>query len=222
MPPDEVYVGAEIKGTQVGESENLTGVVIDTYPEVVVEWNNGEKRSYTRTVAIKANWTPEPAPPSKWDLEMQEAVKRFKVLGMMMNQYPTQPWYYEHMEKTKVASLVPADQLLYIGFWRYHQDSTGEHYATKGFHLPWPGDFIDPNWDPVERNLVAAYLDLAPDVQFWRGYSFCRLGCEHLDGCTDKSDGRYVWPAGFSHYVRVHNVKPPPGFIQYVRRRGVP
>lgn len=94
----------------------------------------------------------------------------------------------------------------HLGYWTTSQ-------VNDPYHLPWPGDFVDPDWDPAERAAVASYLDAQPDVQHWRGFSFCRLGCGMVPGCTDKSDGVYVWPAGFSHYLRAHNVKPPQEFI---------
>jgi hypothetical protein len=81
--------------------------------------------------------------------------------------------------------------------------------------LPWPADFIDNTWDVTEREAVAIYLDKAPDIKFWKGWSVCRLCGKNINGSTDKSDGIYVWPAGLSHYVREHNVKPPKEFINH-------
>ncbi len=100
----------------------------------------------------------------------------------------------------------------HLGYWTTSQ-------VNDPYHLPWPGDFVDPNWDPAERAAVASYLDAQPDVQHWQGFSFCRLGCGMVPGCTDKSDGVYVWPAGFSHYLRAHNVKPPQEFIDHALGR---
>jgi len=82
--------------------------------------------------------------------------------------------------------------------------------------MPHPEDFIDESWDIVEREIVANYLDNGKDVKWWRGYSWCRLGCTRGIGTTDKSDGFYTWPAGFSHYIREHSVKPPQEFIDHV------
>ena len=107
----------------------------------------------------------------------------------------------------------------HIGYWTTSR-------FNDPYHLPWPGDFVDPHWDATERDAVARYLDAQPDVQHWRGCSFCRLGCDMSPvnlraglGSTDKSDGIYTWPAGFAHYVRVHNVKPPQEFIDHALGR---
>jgi len=94
-----------------------------------------------------------------------------------------------------------------IGFWAEKKgDATG---------LPWPGDFVDAGWSISHREYFANYLDAAPSVEFWRGPSRCRL-CGERNGTTDKSDGVYLWPEGFGHYVREHGVKPPADFMTHV------
>lgn len=102
----------------------------------------------------------------------------------------------------------------HLGYWTTSR-------VNDPFHLPWPGDFVDPDWDPAERDAVADYLDAQPDVEHWRGFSFCRLGCTGYKemGTTDKSDGVFTWPEGLSHYVRRHNVKPPQEFIDHALGR---
>jgi len=108
----------------------------------------------------------------------------------------------------------------YIGYWAESEDWSVCGYFNKNIFLPWPGDFIDTNWDQQERIIVADYLDEASNVEFWRGYPFCRLGCKEVNlGTTDRGDGVYIWPSGFSHYLRVHGVKPPEEFIKHVLRK---
>jgi len=80
--------------------------------------------------------------------------------------------------------------------------------------LPWPADFVDRQWDPRERDAVAKYLDAGKTVGSYRGWSTCRL-CGKHNGSQDLSDGSYVWPQGFSHYVRDHSVRPPVEFVQH-------
>lgn len=108
----------------------------------------------------------------------------------------------------------------FIGFWAAHPSTLQGPYGYdpyEGLNLPRPQDYVDETWNPVVREFVAAYLDNAPDVEHWRGSSSCRF-CRCNNGSTDKSDGTYTWPAGFSHYVRAHGVKPPDEFIEHVRR----
>ena len=83
--------------------------------------------------------------------------------------------------------------------------------------LPLPGEWVDDSWSLVERAKVVTYLKGAGMIEGWMGGSWCRFGCRDLDmGSTDLSDGTYVWPEGFSHYVEKHGVKPPDEFIRHV------
>lgn len=107
----------------------------------------------------------------------------------------------------------------HLGYWRSGRDNS----PTKA--LPWPGDFVDTTWDEAEREAIAKYLEAGKTHQSWRGNSSCRLGghpsCEHLRGYRDFTDGIYVWPEAFAHYVRVHGVKPPQEFIDHALGRVV-
>jgi len=142
-------------------------------------------------------WEPE------FEVTQRGLAERAKV-PMILDRHPDQPG-----KKTKER---------YIGYWASHEDPAVCHYAQKENVLPWPGDFVDTSWDPQERATVVAYLNGAPDVEFWMGYPHCRFKCPHSTdlGTTDKGDGTYVWPAGFGHYLEAHGVKPPVEFIQYV------
>jgi hypothetical protein len=87
--------------------------------------------------------------------------------------------------------------------------------------MPLPSDYVDESWDKTQREKVVNYLNHVGQVfEHWRGYSWCRFSCgERNMGTTDFSDGTYVWPAGFGHYVEKHGVKPPQEFIDHVLRR---
>jgi hypothetical protein len=52
-------------------------------------------------------------------------------------------------------------------------------------------------------------------IEHWRGYSACRL-CGDTLGTKDMSDGEYVWPEKFEHYVIDHFLVPPHYFVQKV------
>ena len=107
----------------------------------------------------------------------------------------------------------------HIGYWddsdfpgdpEWHQT-----YQDKGRDLPRPQDFVDDAWDAAERAAVVQYLKAGEEAIAWRGYSYCRM-CEASPGTTCRTDGEWVWPEGFAHYVEVHNVRPPAEFVQKV------
>lgn len=112
-----------------------------------------------------------------------------------------------------------------VGFWARKQDEKSEA-------LPWPADFIDLSWDLEERTDVLAYLCAPTEKIGYRGSSWCRLCAEIMPppspgvprralnwemlGSHDFSDGIFVWPEGYFHYVAVHGVKPPREFLEHV------
>jgi hypothetical protein len=100
--------------------------------------------------------------------------------------------------------------LRHLGYWRSRQDVPDD--------LPWPSDFIDPDWDPQELEAVAEHVAAGEMAQGYLGYACCRLCGERL-GTTCVSDGTFVWPAKFEHYLREHKVKPPQEFIDHALKR---
>jgi len=88
--------------------------------------------------------------------------------------------------------------------------------------LPEPRRMVDLRWDPGERTKVAEYLRTRGepcDASY--GFAHCRFDCGIADeemGCRDMSDGVYIWPEGYAHYVDKHSVQPPEEFIEHVRR----
>ena len=77
---------------------------------------------------------------------------------------------------------------------------------------------IDSTWPAEERESVAAYLDAAPAVRSFRGYSPCRI-CGINNGSAERSDGSYLWPEGLAHYVRTHAVKLPDELLAHIYDR---
>ncbi len=106
-----------------------------------------------------------------------------------------------------------------IGFWRGKRDGLMGLILDLIESLPDPRTMIDLDWSEEEREVVASYLDAGERVAKYFGYSWCRFECEArgtVMGTADLSDGVYLWPEGFSHYVRVHQVRPPEDFVQHV------
>lgn len=95
-----------------------------------------------------------------------------------------------------------------VGFWA-HDDE--------------PSEFVDPSWDPAQRAQVVAYLKSGQVAESWMGSAYCRLGCFNRQmasvmGSRDFTDGVWLWPEGYAHYLEVHQVKPPREFIERVLR----
>lgn len=102
-----------------------------------------------------------------------------------------------------------------VGFWWSATLSHLKEYAD----LPRPHDHVDPDWDAAERTMIIDYVE---DPKFastqYRGMSQCRF-CAKFNGSKDYTDGTYLWPQGFGHYLKEHEVKPPQDFIDHVLAR---
>lgn len=94
-----------------------------------------------------------------------------------------------------------------VGYWRSKIEP----------HLPHPGDFVDENLDPEIQDLLVRYLLISDPIRLSRGVSPCRFHCPYpTPGTSDNTDGEYIFPSGFIHYVGEHHVRPPEEFIQKV------
>lgn len=110
-----------------------------------------------------------------------------------------------------------------VGFWCDRMDG-----VDKCGDYPDPHDCIDMGWDPAERSVVVAYLSAGNSMgprlppfhnvrwcQAFLGFSNCRV-CGCRNGSMEFTDGAYVWPEGYAHYLEAHGVKPPEHFVRHV------
>jgi hypothetical protein len=98
-----------------------------------------------------------------------------------------------------------------IGYWR----SADPRRADETAKWPDPVKFVDEDWDPRERSLVATYLSSGMIPWAGAGFSPCRL-CDKPNGSCEYTDGVYVWPEGLSHYVQDHAVRLPREVIDHI------
>ena len=106
-----------------------------------------------------------------------------------------------------------------IGYWRTSKDK----FDDENCHLPAVEDYIQPGWwdliygsflrhytgnmvhgDEL-KNIVIDYLDSFDKINHFRGYSGCRV-CHCHNGSAERTDGKYLWPEGYSHYIKEHDV----------------
>ncbi|MCB9570847.1 MAG: hypothetical protein H6709_02020 [Kofleriaceae bacterium] len=88
-----------------------------------------------------------------------------------------------------------------------------------GYWIREPGDdsFVPPQElvgrdGEVDYDRIADYLCAAPVFEAYRGYSWCRFGCDLHNGHREHYDGAWLWPEGLAHYVRAHRVRLPAEF----------
>jgi hypothetical protein len=136
----------------------------------------------------------------------------FRIVARRPRPWIEHDWAVE-IVKRRYASAITEDvpeavrglPITLIGYW--------EGPSEPG----WPRveDFVDRDWDEMERDIVASYLEegFVPWVEC--GMSECRF-CGAANGSAERSDGVYVWPEGLAHYVREHGVRPPVSVIRHI------
>lgn len=100
------------------------------------------------------------------------------------------------------------EHLVRIGYWA----------SPEAPDLPDPSRFVDPGWDPDEREMIADYLQRGIVARAYLGKSTCRI-CGQPAGSLELCDGDYLWPEGLAHYVEAHDVRLPARFIDHVHER---
>src|SRR5262245_12174601 len=98
-------------------------------------------------------------------------------------------------------------RLIPVGYW----------WSEETPYLPHPHNFIALEWDATERQAAIRYLESAYKTSDYRGFSWCRLGCQGMNGNQDHTDGTFIFPEGFVHYVREHHIRPDERFLEHAR-----
>lgn len=91
-----------------------------------------------------------------------------------------------------------------IGYWRQYEDSEE--------NLPWP--MVRKLPDEVKHKVIL-YLTRGKTHQAWMGFSNCRL-CGCRNGTTCLTDGSFVWPEGYGHYIDKHDVMVDPDLLAHI------
>lgn len=88
--------------------------------------------------------------------------------------------------------------LIQIGYWRQSENDSDT--------LPWPIE--GESRLPLEtKQKITKYLDNGKLHAAYRGWSTCRI-CGTMNGSTCLTDGEFVYPEGYSHYILDHGVNP--------------
>lgn len=95
-----------------------------------------------------------------------------------------------------------------VGFWAGNGPENDKYPRVE--------TMIDPSWDQRERVTVLNHMQHGKEHAAYKGWSTCRV-CGKQVGSRDFTDGTYVWPEGFAHYITVHNAKPSRDFIEHAK-----
>ncbi len=91
------------------------------------------------------------------------------------------------------------------GFW----------WSKREPDLPKPKEREKPWKGQREFLALLQQVQAKTRAAHYRGWSTCRI-CGQKNGSTEYKRNGWVWPGGFYHYVKDHNVKPSDAFITFV------
>ena len=113
-------------------------------------------------------------------------------------------------------------ELQRIGFWA-EQEELGEDDAPEHPGAwPHPRELPKRDWDPALKDRICAYLGSGRVLDSYMGFACCRFrDCRGQNlGTSDCSDGTWLWPEGFEHYIAVHDISLPEEFLRTVEQNG--
>jgi hypothetical protein len=97
-----------------------------------------------------------------------------------------------------------------VGFWRAAEGDADDA-------RPWPRA-ASCALPAAARELMLRYLTAHGMVESYEhGAARCRLGCARPLGCAALTDGVFVWPEGFAHYVAAHGAGVPRALLAAAR-----
>ncbi len=102
-------------------------------------------------------------------------------------------------------------KLIAVGFWG---NSEGSDYG---------GPVLLPRADYSNelKSKIIGYLKNGIRLRGYLGLDYCRFRCgirpQEMGSC-DYTDGKYVWPQGYYHYLEIHNVMLPQWFVDHIAK----
>ena len=82
-----------------------------------------------------------------------------------------------------------------------------------------PSQIVSANYSEDVKSKIVHYLKSGNVFLPSLGYSYCRFRCGVSSfemGTRDLTDGVWMWPEGFAHYVESHDIKLPEKFIEHM------
>ncbi len=90
----------------------------------------------------------------------------------------------------------------------------------SALNLPDPAWFVYDTLTESEIKKTVEYLKQGCYMSYtYAGYSWCRFRCEHSQlGSREQTDGFFLWPEKFWHYVESHKVKLSVEFLNEIKK----
>lgn len=80
-----------------------------------------------------------------------------------------------------------------------------------------PNELKDHHWDPQLKEQILSYLRNGFVLRSFLGFSWCRIDKSIPNsemGCSEITDGKFIWPTGLALYLDKFNVELPSEFVE--------
>lgn len=161
-----------------------------------------------RMSAIVVLHDPALLPGENW-LRISESGREDFPLFLAASAMDTKPGRIRYYVPAEDGVGFRAEAPRYEGHWRATFEETSE--------LPWPTQ--KSGWK--ERGAFLQKLAVVEASAYriaYRGFSRCRI-CGRTNGHEALRLDCWEWPAGFRHYIQLHEVRPSSGFVEFIHVR---
>jgi hypothetical protein len=119
------------------------------------------------------------------------------------------------------AGVSAGSALKAVGYWNHDgwhfSESVPRSLVVLTIGFPHPVRLVEALGAGTLDDRVLQYLRSGHTRKSFMGLSYCRFGCEWIEGTACVTDGTWVWPEGLAHYVDVHNVPLPVEFLETMK-----
>lgn len=135
--------------------------------------------------------------------------KGFPPLSLLSLAMDSKEWrkkYLEEKEKNLKLKQATLNQNTFypIGFW----------HSDRETFFPHPRVFIGEALGLDIKEKLSKHIANSLVLKHYRGASPCRI-CNKWVGSRENTDGLFIFPEGFAHYISEHDLLPPKIFLEY-------
>jgi hypothetical protein len=114
-------------------------------------------------------------------------------------------------------------KLIYVGHWKdsknkiIYPNPEREKIMNEAYEFAIPQKIKTRDYSLDLKEQIVDFLQNGNIVTMYLGNSSCRFNCgiSSLEmGNSTLTDGKFIWPAGYYHYIESHNLAIPELFLQ--------
>jgi hypothetical protein len=114
-----------------------------------------------------------------------------------------------------------------VGYWKDPKSKTiylnpeDEKIMKEAYEFAIPQNIKTKNYSLDLKEKIVDFLRNGNIVTMYLGTSYCRFNCgipSSEMGNSTLTDGKFIWPEGYCHYIESHNLAVPEFFLQKIMK----